>query len=1795
MQALFGDVVSEEFANLPVDQQEQFVRNHMTVMSRDEAHEHGLISFTSTSSVSESSSMSLRTLAALALAPTVLLTSSLNHEHHPSAGFSISRCCEGQGQEFVQGAINYQAKDQEGAHLGRKVRPEQVSGTRLEGSQMQWSPVLGQSPGGHELQRLSVRVKRPCLVEGMREMQDAAVVHSGIRSDRVVSISRTNPGGCDSGDPVRGRGGSEVQRHHEGQVHWSGGSREEPPRQVGETPEEEGSSGMFPQETGTCQNGSKACGCGTTSSTPFSQGTSRNCRTFGKRRRGVGHQRWFTPGSFLDANYSMEDIQDLDYDMVAEVESADVEMIVDEEMHEYKGMTEYKEVPEDDDTFQFDAVIPEVVKQLNPDEKYLLEQCLQDRQQEVEQSFFECGGVSPSEKWDVLELCCEEGSLLTKAVWQAGGKSGRAGLFNSCDLLRPEGRENVRRLLREHRPRWLWLAFPCGATSNIQNLNELTYEAWVKSLARKKKSRKLVREGLAIAQEHVLSGGEVLQEWPRYNLAWSFPEVQKFWQQFSFEDVKLDGCMYGLQHRGVPVKKPWKLRCSVKGGITSMARLCDGRHEHAPCLGGDVAKRSAFYTPEMCRLAAKCLMAPQEKINDVFGALEIKIDREGLRTLTEEEVNKMAMNVLKLHRRCGHPSNRALVKALAARGADPRTLAIAEKIQCSECQEARLNKPGVVVSLEKEDQLWHTLQMDAFVFRYGNRVHHFLLFVDEASSFAVVAETVIHSDEFSANVDTKTVIDALLGSWIQYFGSPRKIRCDMEGAFRGRELAEFCEDRGIELEMVPAEHHQATGDVERAIGILRHKMEVHLKEVGPTENPRLAAYSMVAAHNSISRVGGYAPVQWAFGRDFTDDTNLPSMTSQATSGHEMSENLKLRLSAEKRFLEMQAAQKLSRAMNSKTRLVTKYIPGDLIYYKRYKPPADRPAHELVDMPRLRVSRWYGPAKVISVETRVSEEGTSRSPSSIVWAVGQGRLKKFHMDQIRHASETERLVAENSDTVVLPWTSPFSLNKGEFDDMTVANPATPAYRQRQARSRSRQPPVRRSYADGPGAVPHHVTEAHSDEEMVPETPMPGTMDSDFVGKVDLVDELDVIRLLADPTYQPLKRLASSEKLEGDVTFSSKQGEQVLYVARQSFQESVHWCNDSYHDCIFGVELPLPQNEGEWKQILKNPSKFTAKSMMKGVEVSWNKLNQQQREAMQEAKNLEIDQWMQEAVCQRFRGVIPQNRLMKMRWVLTLKGVDGKPDACKAKARIVLLGYSDPDLENLSTAAPTLSRRSRQMILNLCTLRRWSVVKADAKSAFLQGGNSQAKRGIFAVPVKELADSMKIPFGEAVQVLKAAYGLVSAPREWYLEVDDVITHKCQMKKLKTDPCVWILSATQEGEEPPRTIGVIASHVDDFLLCGDEQNERWKQVVATFKSSFRWSPWEHTPFVHCGVGIQQHSDFSFSLEHDHYCTEIKQVEVNKAVDHITPAELGQARAVLGAVQWRVIQSAPQHAAKLSWLQSALPNGSKDLLHQINKLCREVYSQRFTSVGVKDLQVTDETEVGFACWTDAAVGNRPDMSSTGGYLIGLVPIRMLSGEKGIVNPVSWKSGRLPRVARSSLNAEIQALAEGEQELMMCRAEWAELLGHELSLRNPEQTTIHVKAAIIIDAKSVYDCFYKGDTASSAFSMKEKYGALELLAVTESMNRQNTPLLWVASDVQLADGLTKSAAQDQLRVFLAKNQEWVVVYDPNFTAAKKKNKRVTPDESPAEMTSTMRTEDMTWAELIRQTSAPSSKRFRGV
>ena len=569
---------------------------------------------------------------------------------------------------------------------------------------------------------------------------------------------------------------------------------------------------------------------------------------------------------------------------------------------------------------------------------------------------------------------------------------------------------------------------------------------------------------------------------------------------------------------------------------------------------------------------------------------------------------------------------------------------MANELKCPECHEGQMAVPAVKASLEKEEQLWRTLQMDTFHLKYEGFTYHFLLMLDEASGFSVVHLVMYHLSDEHANITSAQVIDTLQRCWGQYFGLPERIRCDLEGSFRGEMVEDFCHSRGIELSFVPAEHHESTGDVERMIGELKKKMSHHLRNEVENTSPEQAAWQMCAAHNRVARVGGYSPAQWALGRDLEERDNLAIQTAQGDPASEMSHNLQARLRAEATYRKLQSDAKISRGLNSRPQRSTQFLPGDLVYFRRWKVPA----HAYLDSPSMKVARFYGPARVLAAETKLQSDGLTRASTNIIWIIAGSKLKKAHSSQLRHASERERL----EDLTKEPKKTRTS---------ATTRTATPSGH----RSRSRGPRVRAepSEVPGPSQVPPDAQQApaeESEEELIP-AGHDAPPDLSAEQGLDQIlqnppPDIDAQRLLEDPSYMPLEPLEKKDfnKLRRD----HEQAERPLHVkypkknAPSEAPSPALWTEAMGDYFVLGVIIDAPANESEWKRVLKNPSKFAAKSVQKGAEVAWQKLNPEQKKAMGEAKHLEVSQWVSKKVCERFRAAVPAGRLMKTRWVLTL---------------------------------------------------------------------------------------------------------------------------------------------------------------------------------------------------------------------------------------------------------------------------------------------------------------------------------------------------------------------------------------------------------------------------------------------------------------------------------------------------------------------------------------------------------------
>ena len=172
----------------------------------------------------------------------------------------------------------------------------------------------------------------------------------------------------------------------------------------------------------------------------------------------------------------------------------------------------------------------------------------------------------------------------------------------------------------------------------------------------------------------------------------------------------------------------------------------------------------------------------------------------------------------------------------------------------------------------------------------------------------------------------------------------------------------------------------------------------------------------------------------------------------------------------------------------------------------------------------------------------------------------------------------------------------------------------------------------------------------------------------------------------------------------------------------------------------------------------------------IEVSVRQLSREGRERFVTAKAKEwtsrLDKEAVEIV--KNKAGIPRSHILKARWVLTWKSVGTVKEP---KARLCVLGYTDPRLTTLETSSPTLTGDGEALIMQWVVNNRYTLESGDLKTAFLSGDVDESRIGEDAIFVDTPADVktwMKLGPDEALRLRTAVYGLTNAPLRWHLRL-------------------------------------------------------------------------------------------------------------------------------------------------------------------------------------------------------------------------------------------------------------------------------------------------------------------------------------------------------------------------------------------------------------------------------------------
>ena len=584
-------------------------------------------------------------------------------------------------------------------------------------------------------------------------------------------------------------------------------------------------------------------------------------------------------------------------------------------------------------------------------------------------------------------------------------------------------------------------------------------------------------------------------------------------------------------------------------------------------------------------------------------------------------------------------------------------------------------------------------------------------------------------------------------------------------------------------------------------------------------------------------------------------------------------------------------------------------------------------------------------------------------------------------------------------------------------------------------------------------------------------------------------------------------------------------------------------DSESD-VLTCEIEL--DEVAFAAFTEDPKKMVRKALKKGqAEINLRKATPEVKAKVGEAKMTEVNNWLQNEVCIAAKRVYG-DKPMKMRWHLILK------EGVKAKARLIILGFQDPRLGKLNKAAPTVSTRGRNLALQLMANNGLRMYKGDVKAAFLHGSDISMKYDLLVEPVKELREAMQLKDDEVVKLLKAAYGLMDAPKEWHLKVDTDLTQQLQYVDMQYEPCVWIKYSQDHEIE-----AVIFVHVDDFVI-GVKENSRGMLHLADVKGLYQWGEWESGHITQCGSEYIQLGDYTIIQSLEKACQKVQQIELSAyerrlRADQPLPDSLkSKCRAALGSTMFLASQGMAWLAGETSILGGEVPTGTMETVKKVNKLVRMAHETATVVIIFRPIK-----DPVFVTWHDAAWAARKSGSSQGGMVIGMAERRILHNEKSPVSVIQGSSRKLPRVARSSLSAEVQmgTIANEEQEYV--RLAWHEMCtGQRPSHHNIQDALRATTGTLVTDCKAMYDSVMRACSAGLGCG-GDKRSAIEALAMKQSMTAAQTLLRWVHSEAMAADGLTKTSAPAvQTTMQFYTRREWSLVHDPTFTSAKKRKAR---------------------------------------
>ena len=960
--------------------------------------------------------------------------------------------------------------------------------------------------------------------------------------------------------------------------------------------------------------------------------------------------------------------------------------------------------------------------------------------------------------------------------------------------------------------------------------------------------------------------------------------------------------------------------------------------------------------------------------------------------------------LMQIHKNLGHPTNERLAKALRNAGQRPEMVQAAFDLVCPSCLTHTPPKHQGPGSLKPMIDFNHKIYIDGISWSNSAKGNFFFYHVlDAGSNFHVAFCAPSHT--------TRDVIQLLSQHWISWAGYPAEIVHDSGTEFLSEEFSQFCQQYGIKTHVTSPEAHWQNGKIERHGRFVQEMLQRVDTDMPITTYPELQAAlnQCTQAKNSMVVRHGYSPEIIVFGKSsrlpgsIMSDESIPSHLSAVQEPDQLQPKgfrhlLQLRESARKAFHIADNSDSIRRAMLRRPCPERgPFHPNTWVMIWRTTPS--------------KTQEWIGPQRVILQDS-----------NHTVWTTQAGNIYRSAPENVRKAHPSEGIPEDGT----LP------------EDIT-----------------SLQQQISRMNQDLP-------TIPEGEEINIPNEP-----DSPYSPSI-ASDRRESDPSLSSPMGQPDQepgiesRQVSQALEEPNATNDPESHDFQLLCVEEADALGTIESQDLAWRCEFDVTLPENTN-------VENLSSTEACILLatnakkQRTEVRLHELNKQEREQFEQAKAAEVANWIQtKTLTKVLRHQIPESQILRCRWILTWKPIDNtgsnngnqQENNYKAKARLVVLGYLDPKIEEIPRDSPTLNKTSRMLILQTIASHNWTLKSFDIKAAFLQG-QPQADRVMAVEPVPEIRKAMQMAPNEVGQLNKGAYGLIDAPYLWYKALVGELT-RLGLETSPFDPCVFILRGTKGTPQEGQLLGVVGIHVDDGIYGGTPEFQR---IMDKLEQKYAFGSKSSTAFTFTGIELTQKYDHSIVLSQSAYVRKIPSIpiEVHRKTQPelpVTETERGHLRGLIGSLQYAATNTRPDLSSRLSLLQSEINQANIETLQSANRLLHEAKRYHDVTITIKPIP---HQSFRFMAFSDAPFASTKKPDPHAGSIIVGTHEDINNNSQCPISPLTWGSKKIQKVVTSTLSAETTSLASALDQMAWIRLHWRWLHDPKVQWRDPDNALLQL------------------------------------------------------------------------------------------------------------------------------------------